>query len=178
MAEFKKLLAGGDLRSIGKSKLVISEIKGQKDFDELFKYLFDNDRLVVMRAADAIEKITAKEPTYLTKHKKEILKLCSFAKDKELMWHLALLTPRLHLNNKEFGNAWDTLTKWAMNKTNSRIVRVNSVQGLSELLAQKSDLAEDFELTLVELEKENVPSINARIRKIKKQILKRQVRQR
>lgn len=171
MAQIKKLLAGSDLRSTGNSKSVIPKIKSQGDFDELVKYLFDEDRLVVMRAADVIEKITVKELTYLTKHKNKILKLCGVAEDKELKWHLALLIPRLHLSSKELSEAWDTLTKWAKDKTNSRIVRVNAIQGLSELLVQKSDLTEDFKMTLQELEKENIPSINARIRKIKNKYL-------
>jgi cobalamin biosynthesis protein CbiD len=96
MTQFKKILSGGDLRSLGVCNSVISKIKNQNTFDELFKYLFHEDRLVVMRAADTIEKITNHNPQYLTKHKEEIIELCNVAKDKELKWHLALLIPRLH----------------------------------------------------------------------------------
>ncbi|MBL7996436.1 hypothetical protein JNM05_13800 [bacterium] len=123
-----------------------------------------------MRAADIIEKISLHNPQYLTRHKKEIIDLCNAAKDKELKWHLALLIPRLHLHTKEFDNAWNTLTKWAKDKTNSRIVRVNSIQGLFEMIKQKNKLEKDFHLTLSEVEIENIPSINARIRNIRKQI--------
>lgn len=169
--QFEKILSGGDLRSIGQSNSVTAKIKTQNDFDELFKFLFHTDRLVVMRAADAIEKITINKPQYLLKHKQNILDLCQVARNKELKWHLALLLPRLHLNNKELGEAWNRLTNWAKDKTNSRIVRVNSIQGLSELLNQQGDLVEEFKLTLLEVEKENIPSINARIKRIKKQII-------
>lgn len=168
MAVIEKLLSGGDLRSIGKSNATISNIKNQNDFDELFKCLFHKDRVVAMRTADAVEKITISQPHYLTKHKKEIIELCNDAKDKELKWHLAQLIPRIHLNKKEFGNAWNILTKWAKDKTNSRIVRVNSIQGLFEMLKHEKELEHDFNLTLSEIEKENIPSIMARIRKIKK----------
>lgn len=109
MKEFEKILSGSDLRSIGESNFAILKIKNQNDFDELFKYLFYADRLLVMRAADAIEKITINNPQYLTKYKKEIIQLCDVAKDKELKWHLALLIPRLNLKNMEFENAWDKL---------------------------------------------------------------------
>jgi hypothetical protein len=166
VTDFEKILSGGDLRSIGKSNSVILKIQIQKYFDEFFKYLFHEDRLVVMRAADTIEKITINNPQYLTNHKSEIFELCNVANDKELKWHLALLIPRLHLDNSEFGKAWNTLTKWAKDKTNSRIVRVNSIQGLFEMMKQKSELEKDFSLTLAELEKESVPSINDRIRKL------------
>lgn len=168
MTDFKKILSGGDLRSIGESNSIIKKIKNQNDFDELFNYLFHEDRLVVMRTADVIEKITITNPQYITKHKMKILKLCTVADDKELKWHLALLIPRLPLESKEFGKAWKTLTTWAKDQLNSHIVRVNSIQGLFELMKQRNKLENDFSLTLSKLEKENVPSLNARIKKLKK----------
>jgi hypothetical protein len=167
VTDFEKILSGGDLRSIGKSNSVILKIQTQNDFDELFQCLFHEDRLVVMRAADTIEKITINNTQYLAKHKDAIIKLCNVAMDKELKWHLALLIPRLNLDAKEFDKAWNTLTKWAKDKTNSRIVRVNSIQGLFEMKKQKGELEKDFSLTLTELGKENIPSINARIRQLK-----------
>jgi hypothetical protein len=170
MSEFIKILTGGDLRSIGKSNSVILKVQSQEDFDELFQCLFSKNRLVVMRAADAIEKITINNRQYLAKHKNKIIQLCNVATDKELLWHLALIIPRLNLNKKEFRNIWNTLTNWAKDKTNSRIVRVNSLQGLFELVKQKSEIKNDFNLTLLELENENIPSISARIRNIRKQI--------
>jgi hypothetical protein len=170
MMQLEKILAGGDLRSIGKSNSVVAVIQTQNDFDDLFKYLFHKNRLVVMRAADAIEKITINNPQYMAKHKKTIFELCDTAKNKELKWHLALLLPRLNLDNKELGNAWSILTSWAKDNKNSRIVRVNSIQGLFELLCLNDNLISDFKLTITEVEKENIPSINARIRTIKKSL--------
>jgi hypothetical protein len=66
--------------------------------------------------------------------------------------------------------AWKLLTNWALDKNNSRIVRVNSIQGLFEMLKENNELTQDFDLTLTELEKEDIPSINARIRSIKNKI--------
>jgi len=170
LTDFEKILSGGDLRSIGKSNSVVSKIHNQKDFDNLVEYLFSINRLIVMRAVDAIEKITIDHPKYLARHKMKILELCNVAKDKELKWHLALLIPRLNLDKNEFGKAWNTLTSWAMDKTNSRIVRVNSIQGLFEMMKQKNEFGKDLSLTLTYLEKENVPSINSRIRKLRNSI--------
>lgn len=170
MKDFVNILSGGDLRSIGKSNSVASLIVDQQDFDELFKLIFHDERLIVMRAIDAIEKITIKHPNYLNKHKKKILEISTSAQDKELKWHLALLIPRLPLDLKELSQAWDTLTNWAMDKNNSRIVRVNSIQGLFEMLKDHNELTQDFALTLTELEQENIPSINARIRLLKNKI--------
>jgi hypothetical protein len=169
MTNFKEILLGGDLRSIGKSNAVVLKINNQNDFDELFKYLFYANRLIVMRAIDAIEKITIINPQYLTNHTNEIIELCEMAKNKELKWHLALLMPRLNLKNMAFENAWDTLTVWAQDKNNSRIVRVNSIQGLYEMTMPQSNTEKDFWQIVDEIEKENIPSINARINNIRKQ---------
>ena len=42
------------------------------------------------------------------------------------------------------------------------------MQGLFNLLQTNQELKQDFNLTLNRIEKENIPSINARIKKIKK----------
>ena len=167
MKHLGDLLKGGDLRSIGQSSKVISLIKNQESFNELFKQLFHNDRKVVMRAADAIEKITLSNPNYLKQHKDEILILCDAAKNIELKWHLALLVSRVSLTKNEVAKVWQLLTNWATDKKESKIVRVNSIQGLFDLLTVHKELKQNFDQTIKEIAKETTPSINARIRKLK-----------
>ncbi|MBS7787690.1 hypothetical protein KIH23_10305 [Flavobacterium sp. CYK-55] len=166
MNKFQDILKGGDLRSIGKANKIVAMVNNQTAFDELFEGLTYSDRKVVMRTADAIEKITLRKSDYLQKHKIELLNLCQSAKDIELKWHLALLVSRLNLTQKELGNTWDLLTKWASDRKESKIVRVNSIQGLFNLLQQNPSLSQDFNLTLSEIGKENVASLNARIKKL------------
>ena len=166
MNRFENLLKGSDLRSIGNSNKIVALIKAQKEFDELFKNLFDEDRTVVMCAADAIEKISLKNPAYLHPHKKEILKLFADAENKELQWHLALLAPRITWNANERKNVFIILKTWAKNKETSKIVRVNSIQALHDFLQQGKFSEEDFRKIISEIKKENIPSINARIRKL------------
>ena len=168
MTDLINLLHGGDLRSIGQSNEVVRMITNQEEFDELFKLLFHNDRKIVMRSADAIEKITLNNKEYLKKHKKEILELCLKATDKGLKWHLALLVTRLALTDIEVAEVWQLLSGWAKNKNESKIVRVNSLQGLFCLRNYNDDYKHEFDLTLVEIEREDIPSLNARIRKLKK----------
>lgn len=144
MKELEKTLSGGDLRTLGKSQSVIIKIQNQNDFDILFNYLFHKDRLVVMRTADLIEKITINNPHYLNKHKRKIIELFNVAKNIELKWHLALIVPRLHLDSREYGNVWYSLTKWAKDKTNSRLVRVSAIQGLFEIVKKKRELQKNI----------------------------------
>lgn len=169
MNKFQDILKGGDLRSIGKANEIVGIVNNQTAFDELFEGMTCSDRKVVMRAADAIEKITLKKSDYLQKHKTELLSLCQSAKDIELKWHLALLVSRLYLTEKETGEIWKLLTEWATDKNASRIVRVNSLQGLYDILQTNQRLEKDFNLTINEISKEQIPSINARIRKFKNQ---------
>jgi len=166
MDDLIKYLDGGDLRTIAGANKVVSLIKTQSDFDKLFQYLFSDDRLIVMRTADAIEKITTKHPEYLTKHKQEIIDLMNSAKDKEFKWHLVLIVARLNLTTDELGIIWQKLSNWAKDKKESKIVRVNSIQSLFDLVKKNPELKRDFDLTIQEIVAENIPSINARLRKL------------
>lgn len=162
-----QLLSGGDLRSIGESDALALQIRDQTEFDGLFFCLFYPDRLVVMRAADAIEKITTRHPEYLQPHQTAILNLCTQAQNKELKWHLALLLPRLELDKQAIQSAWDILTEWLNDKANSKIVRVNALQGLFELQRNDHSYARPFEIIMGQVAAENIPSIQARIKKLK-----------
>ena len=167
-AYFDDFLSGGDLRSIARVDELVGMIKNQEEFDQLFSILYQNDRLRAMRAADAVEKITSQSPEYLAKHKPGLLRLCQNEVPKELKWHIALLLARLPYKDDELGEVWEVLTQWATNKQESRIVRVNALQTLFDLIPLHPELEKDFLTTIAQVERENVPSINARIRKFKK----------
>jgi len=159
-------LKGGDLRSIANADKVVSLVKTKSDFAELFSLLHSNDRLLVMRSADAIEKITLNSPDFLMGYNQEIINLMNKSVDKELKWHLALISSRLVLTPKELEILWSILMGWAKNNKESKIVRVNSIQALFDLNKQHEKLRSDFELTVRGIEKENIPSINARLRRL------------
>lgn len=166
MSDMKKLLSGGDIRSLGESRKLLSLVHNQDHFDELFSMLLLNDRLISMRAGDVIEKITKENPAYLHKHKSALIKLTCSAINKELKWHLCLILARLKLTKSEAGKVWDLLNIWLKDKKESRIVRVNSLQSLFEMQLQYAELRKDFLLTVQQVQRENIPSLNARIRKL------------
>lgn len=66
-----KYLQDGDLRSITAVDHLIPLIRGPDDFGNLFRYLYSEDRLIVMHAADAIEKISRHNSEYLDNYKNE-----------------------------------------------------------------------------------------------------------
>jgi hypothetical protein len=170
MNRFQNQLSGGDLRSIGRSNAVAQQVLDQADFDTLFSCLLCKDRLVVMRAADAIEKITVRQPQYLQPHKAELFQMSIAAKEKELKWHLALLLPRLTLHPKELAVAWTILMASVKDKKASRIERVNALQGLFELTQKNTHLVPELAALMQALLTENIPSLNARIKILQKQL--------
>ena len=89
------------------------------------------------------------------------------ATDKELKWHLVLIVTRLELTDIEVGEVWQLLSDWAKNKNESKIVRVNSLQGVFYFQSHNDNFKNDFKLTLSEIDRENNPSLNARIKKLK-----------
>ncbi len=67
------------------------------------------------------------------------------------------------------------LSEWATTKNESRIVRVNSMQALFELSKRGKSLTQYFSMIITELETENIPSINARIKSIRKQLVSEEI---
>jgi hypothetical protein len=167
MKKFEPYLKGGDLRStLGVAQLV-PLIKSQNDFDLLFPYLSDENRLLAMRAADAVEKITVDHAEYLKPHTAHLIQLLDRARHKELKWHLAQLIGRAPLSNEQMHHVWLILTKWAMDTSESKIVRVNALQALDDLSKRNIRFEKSLAPIVHALEKEDVPSIQARLRKLK-----------
>lgn len=167
-AEFTRLLLDKDLRKLRNNNKVIQAVTDQKSFDDLFGLIFHHERPLVMRAADAIEKITAKNASYLKPHKAQLLSVLKSADHKELKWHIAQLVGRMDLDKKELRDVQYTLTYWARNKNESKIVRVNSLQGLFDLARSHLEVRGNVQETMALMEHEMIPSIQARIRKLKK----------
>jgi hypothetical protein len=159
-------LRGGDLRSIGSNKSIVAGIKTREQFTGLFNCLFNPDRVVVMRAADAIEKITLERPEFLSGHKEELLRLSQTAVNKELKWHLAQLIPRLKLTPAELQSSFKLLEKWAEAGENSRIVRANALEALHLLSENRPVYRKRLDLLIHRVWSENIPSLRARIKKL------------
>lgn len=166
MSSLESLLKVGDLRTIGNVDAVVNLVNNQRDFDLLFAELQNSDDRVVMKAADAVEKITRNQPDYLQKHKPAVLNLLRTARLIQLKWHLAAVIPRLKLTEDELGVVWKVLSDFAVDQNESRIVRTLSIQSLFDLLPGNEELTRDLIITINQIYPQNVPSINARIRQL------------
>ena len=164
---FTSMLLGKDLRTIKQNSEVIMAVTDQNSFDELFALVFHHERPLVMKAVDAVEKITAKHPDFLKPHKAQLMQTMKSADHKELKWHIAQLVPRVELSENELLEVRHILVYWALNKNESKIVRVNALQGLSDLSIKYPDVKKDLATVMSEMEHEVIPSIQARVRKLR-----------
>jgi hypothetical protein len=159
------LLEGEDRRTIGRSNQVAAIVsKDPKLFSELVAGLWSGDPLIRMRAADAAEKVTRKNPELLQPYKKELLGLMTDAREQELRWHLAVMIPRLRLNAKERQLATSLLNGYLEDR--SSIVRTFALQGLAELAHHDPDIRPGVLEILREATRTGTPAMKARSRKL------------
>jgi hypothetical protein len=165
-------LRGGDRRSIGKANQVAASILRQpRGFSELIQCLWGNDPLVRMRAADAAEKVSVKQPKRLAPFQAELLGLAEETTQAELRWHLALMLPRLPLAPPEQERVASTLRRYLNDR--SSIVKTCALQGMAEL-AKSDATRKDEVIELLEGVCHNgTPAMKARSRKLLKEFLKR-----
>lgn len=95
-------LTGGDRRSIGRSNEVVADVLADPSlFDLIFDAIASDDPLIAMRAADAVEKVTAAQPELLRPHKRRLLTELASIPQQEVRWHVAQMLPRLSLSARE-----------------------------------------------------------------------------
>jgi hypothetical protein len=161
-------LKGGDLRSIGRSGDAVRAVsKNPALFSDLMAALLDGDRLVRMRAADAVEKATRTHPEWLQSWKRALLDTVSTLEDKELRWHVAQLVPRLRLTSAEKATAVRILMGYLEDK--SSIVKTFSMQALADLAAQDEQLLEQVAPLIERLTRTGTPAMKSRGKKLLKQ---------
>jgi hypothetical protein len=126
--------------------------------------LWSKDPLVRMRAADAAEKVSRKNPDLLARHKAELLGLMSEADEQELRWHLAAMVPRLALNAKERQRVVAVLGDYLHDR--SSIVKTFALQGLADLARNDDALRSSVIELLRQAERSGTPAMKARSRKV------------
>jgi hypothetical protein len=163
------LLEGGDRRTIGRTNKVAAMVsRYPRLFRKLITGLWSADPLVRMRAADAAEKITRKNPELLLPHKKELLGLMAETSEQEMRWHLAVMIPRLSLSAKERELAATLLGEYLEDR--SSIVKTFALQGLADLAKDDQKLRAKVIEILVESSRKGTPAMKARSRKLLNQI--------
>ena len=138
MTDLLSRLRGGDRRSIGRVSAVVAAARKKPAlFKDLVSCLFDEDPIVRMRAADAMEKISADDPQPLQPFKTQLIRLAQQTQQQELRWHMAQMIPRLKLTARETAAVTDIFFDFLNDK--SKIVVTFAMQALSDLARIKGE---------------------------------------
>jgi len=139
MNEILEMLQGGDRRSIGRADEVVVRVqKNSPDFNLLFQGFYENDPLIRMRTADAVEKITATDPKLLIPYKQELLDLIRQIDQMEVLWHLAQIIPRLPLSPDEMNTLFPIIVGYLSHS--GSIMKTFALQCLYDLSLQEPTL--------------------------------------
>lgn len=158
-------LTGGDRRSIGRVEEVVAQVLADPAlFEPLVNGLLAEDELVRMRAADALEKISAQNPEWLQPYKDTLFELAASQRQQEVRWHLAQMIPRLQLDAHEQRKAAALLVGYLEDE--SKIVKTNAMQALAQLAARDPGLRQEVLPALEELTAKGSPAMRARGRKL------------
>lgn len=158
-------LSGDDLRSIGRSNEVVSEVLSDPILVEVLVSGIDvDDPVVRMRSADALEKISVQNAGYLSQYKTQLLRLAAKTSQKEAQWHLALILPRLLLSKGEKERIIAILSSYLTSK--SSIVKTCVMQAFADLAAGDSHFRDVLYGRIESLAKNGTPAMQARGRKL------------
>jgi hypothetical protein len=165
MANILSRLRGGDRRSIGKVSEVVAAVRKKPDLlKDLATGLFDEDPLVRMRAADAMEKISLENPQSLQPFKTQLIRLARQTQQQELRWHAAQMIPRLKLTPKEAATVTDIFFDYLGDK--SKIVVTFAMQALSDLTLKKGAASARLIWAIEKLTRTGSPAIQSRGKKL------------
>jgi hypothetical protein len=163
-----KKLAGGNRGSIGRSNEVVAQVLANPAyFPDLLAGLSSDDPLIRMRAADAVEKITAQRPDLLRPFKRKLLAIAGSSSQQEVRWHAALILPRIALTSKERAVALDILFDYLRDK--SSIVKTFAMQAIWDLAATDPKLKAQIIPLIEELTLVGTAAMRARGRKLLRQ---------
>ena len=164
--DFASALSGGDRRSIGRSSEVVAAVrKAPSRFEELWACLTQDDPIVRMRAADALEKLGRENPTCFDGHKKALLGGALDDGTAEVRWHLIVIAARLTLTATEAKRLCAYLDD-RLRHDASRIVRVMALQAAFDLCRRHPNLNESVQRMMDYARRCDAPALRARVRKL------------
>jgi hypothetical protein len=165
MTKILSRLRGGDRRSIGNVDEVVAAVQKKPDlFKDLVGGLFDEDPVVRMRTADAMEKLSLENPQLLCPYKAELIGLARRTQQQELRWHAAQMIPRLKLTAKEEATVTEIFFDYLNDR--SKIVVTFAMQALSDLALKKGAASDRVIRAVEKLTRTGSPAIQSRGKKL------------
>ncbi|HEY2805331.1 MAG TPA: hypothetical protein VGI92_05675 [Gemmatimonadales bacterium] len=168
-ARLASLLTGGNRRSLAGVPNVLAVLRKHPErLGELIEALADDDSVVRMRAADALEKATREEPKLLRPYRRGLVSLAEHAEQIEVRWHLALLLARLTHSTHQLARILEILDTYLQDR--SAIVRTLSMQALADLAAAHPKIRAETRMKIWRLTEKGTPAMKARGRRLLKEM--------
>jgi len=165
MMDILDKLRGGDLRSTGNADAVAEEIESNpKLFNAVFNGLYQDDPVVRMRSADAVEKASKERPELLEGYTSKVISILASVVQQEVCWHMAQISPRLNLTKSEEKQIIELLKRLLSHK--SKIVRVSAMEALVSFAERNEKIVGQVKEIIKAQMKSGVPSILSRGRKL------------
>jgi len=162
MSKILQKLRGGDLRSIGKADEVVQDIlKNPSLFKDCFEGMLNDDPIIRMRSADAIEKVSAKHPEYLQLFKSRLINEVSKIEQQEVRWHVAQMFSYIKINKKERDKIMKILLCY-IEKEKSKIVQTFSMQTLADFAERDENIRPQIIKIIKSLMKKGSPATISR----------------
>ena len=154
-------LAGGDLRSKGRSEEVVEDILNNPDlFGVVFAGMLIDDPVVRMRSADAIEKVSAKHPELLQPYKRRLINEVARIEQKEVRWHVAQMFSCVDLTPTERNEVVSVLKSYLEDQ--SKIVKTFAMQALADLAFQEESIRPEIRELIQNLMSAGSPAMRTR----------------
>ena len=171
MTDILEKLKGGGRRSIGCVSEVIAQVlRDPALFPRLFDGMLNQDPIIRMRSADAIEKITATHPEYLQPHGDKLLRQVAKIDQQEVRWHVAQMLPRLVLSKEEGTAVVEILLSYLQDK--SKIVKTFSMEALTACAEKDPSIRAKVTELLEELTRTGSAAMKSRGRKLLQRLTK------
>jgi hypothetical protein len=168
------LLQDGDRRTIGKVSAVLRAVLTNPQLtSSLVQCLFDTEPPVRMRAADALEKLSRERVAELQSYANQFVDLLERSTQPEVLWHFALLLPRLQLDAAGRRRTSEALQRFLHSE--SSILKTCALQGLADLALQEPTLIPVIVDLLESSESSGTPAMKARSRILLKTISTKRV---
>jgi HEAT repeat protein len=158
-------LSSGDRRSIGRANEVVSFVlRNEAALPDLVAALRNDNDVIRMRAADALEKISAIRSDWVTPFADDLLDAVAIWNQQEINWHVAQILPRLDLTQVQQDRAICVLFGFLAEQ--SRILRTFALTGLVEFSMRDPCLRDRVIPEVQSAAASGIPSLEARARKL------------
>ena len=142
-------------------------------FEAVFDGLFHAEKVVRMRSADVIEKVTQSNHDLLSDYTTIIISILSTTEQQEVCWHMAQIAPRLICNESEENEIIESLKMCLLHK--SKIVQVSAMESLATIAVRNDSMLGEVTDMIVKHMESGSPAVQSRGRKLLKRLMERQL---